>query len=677
MNLNKNQYALLLTGSGNVTIDWGDGTIEQVPLTADQSTHVHTYATVNRYQIELRGPGIVQSVEAVGTEKSVLEEINSFGEVGLQAFNHKTFQATTVNQLEVSALTKIPEAIPTTLKDLRGLLAYLDNPPVKTTFTWDWKNLTKLGGFLKKSKNFEFVWKDLETANLQDLNQFADRAEKFTFYADNVKLTNQYLDTYGMFSNSKESSISWRRSTLNAQNVGNMIQNSYAIDVNIFELNLPSAMLLTDFLSAGYNAKIRVNGLNAPEAIFGVGMFRMWGSQYAPSNDPGYGAVLDVANLNIPKMIALDNMMSGWTDAKLTIALPDLTTVSDHMGMFAFLTDCQVTCTNLRLGKPSTNSELIRLAVRSTFDLTGLVLTESGTYFNLFTDNETCTFTVNGLHALGDVNLTAAFGASENITVKMDSATFDGNCNLTGMFNLLSANSNVRANNWTFNGNTNLTGMFAGMYQGTKVEARNWTFNGTTILSNLVANSRPLETVPMGQVLSQAVYSGLMQNRPSINLTGWTFNGPAKTSEPGADASLNGLFTFSHNIDAQLQDWTFNGPARIALGKEVRSSGLALDYWKFNDVADLTRFCYRTGMGNFSPMTITAIDWTFNVDKFNIADEAFAQFGIRASSLFGDKPIYPISLAGLATWTRQAFDSKVDISAGIGPEVVDFDINNL
>lgn len=677
MNLNKNQYALLLIGSGNVTIDWGDGTIEQVPLTADQSTHVHTYATVNRYQIELRGPGIVQSVEAIGTEKSVLEEINSFGDIGLQAFSHKTFQATTVNQLEVSALTKIPEAIPSTLTDLRGLLAYLTNPPVKTTFTWNWTNLIKLGGFLRKSKNFEFVWKDFSSSALQDLDNFADRAEDFTFYADNVALTFPYLSMFGMFSNTKRAAISWRRSSLSAPSVTNHVQNANGIEVNIFDLNLPLATTLNDFLSTGYNAKIQVNGLNAPEALTGVGMFRMWGSKYAPSNDPGYGAILDVARLTIPKISTLDYMVSGWTDAAIRLSLPDLTTLSSYTGMFAFITDSKVTCTNLRIGCPSTDTDLVRLTMRSTFDFTGMILTESGSYANMFQDNDTTELILNGAQFPANVTLTAAFGASENINVKMDAVTFAGDCNLAGMFNLLSANSKVRALNWTFAGNANLTGMFAGLYQGTKVEARNWMFNGTTILSNLIANSRPLESVPMGQALSQAVYSGLMQNRPNIDLTGWTFNGPAKTSEPGADASLNGLFTFSHNIDANLQDWTFNGPARIALGKEVRSSGLGLDYWKFNDDADLTRFCYRTGMGNFSPMTITAIDWTFNVDKFNVADEAFAQFGIRASSLFGDKPIYPISLAGLATWTRQAFDSKVDISAGIGPEVVDFDINNL
>ena len=668
MPLLANQYQLNIAGSGSITINWGDGSSETVTVTGVAQAFVHTYATVNRFLIEITGPGTVTSLEALGTNKTRLEEIQSFGSLGLTSFNHSLSEVGSSSSLNQSFLVDVPATIPSSLVELPGLFSYTNNPAVYKTSSWDWSQLVNVSEFFKEAKNFDFTLRNITLPNLRHFNGFAERSENATFYFDAVRFTHNTLNVYGAFQYAKNVELNLLRTEFSATAVNNFAANANGLTLNWTQLSFPRATSLDYFVYSSRNVKAIINGLSVPMAVTADNAFNLGGSVYNPSNDVGFGGKLLLSNFDAPSMLTMMGSFAGWTNAELVLDLPNFRTLEAMTGFLSFANNSRITVNDLVLRDLNAGSlELATYGHGNVFTFNNLEFANTRLVSNLFDTNKNCTFNFNQLVISGSGGVNLAFAGSEALIINAPNVQVAAGVSLYSFLGNITKASKVTANNWNFLGAADVSNILSGFGLSSTVEANNWTFAGLATIKHVFSHNYPYLTT----------YTGERAGGPTIVANNWTFNAGAVTTTDWIVSSESGLFRSTENSKITCMGWTFNGPSKVALGRGLLSSQIDMRGWTFNGDVDLLRFASDVGEGNLSPMTINLSNWTFNPLNTNTADFAFANFAKRKSALFGDKENVPVTLIGLGTWTAGAFDSHTNLTDNVGVDVIGLDLSSF
>lgn len=665
MPLAMNEYQLTLTGSGEVTINWGDGTTNIVVLTSAPQVLKHAYSTVDRFLIQISGPGTVTKAEAVGTEKSTLEEIRSFGELGLTDFRHKLQVVDQEWELTESFLKDVPETIPSSLKSLPGLFSNAVQPPVSKLGSWDWTNIEDLSGFFNNASDFDFTWQSKKLPNLKNLTNFAIDAKRATFYIDDVELSNPELTVGYMFGSARNCEINFHRVVAHSNQVRNILQGAYDITLNWTDVSFPVAADINNMINYCTGMRISINGLNLPQATSATSAFALGGSIFGRSNNPEDNAKLIVTRLNCPNLTNAENMFSGWTHAELNLILPDLSNVTNMTGFLSFTVDSTVKVSGFKTANIDGQLELVTHSYNSEFQFNQMVFGAGSNVTNCFYTNTNCGIEINGLDIANNARVSNIFLASKACQIKIPNATIGSNTNLVGLFSNLSQGSKIDANNWVFHGNTDITQMFSALSESTVVTANDWLFQGNVIGSRLFSLNQPVITD----------YTGKKAGGVTVTANNWIFNGVAQLEDYSNFGTIGGILSATDNGVYNLNNWEFNNTASVQLGIRLRSSLVNMQSWQFNSNVNLSHFGSDVGFGNLSDFTIDLTGWQFTEGANTVVDNIFADFAKRAPGIFGDKPNHPTTVIGLNTWPVGIYDSATDAIIRAGQDVVGLELN--
>ena len=649
------------------TINWGDGTTESVMLNSTPQAFTHAYETINRFLIELSGPGTVTSADVVGTPSSRLEEIRSFGSLGLQSFKHDIKGVNSEWSTNTSFLKEIPEYIPPSLKELPRLLAHINQPPVSRLGAWDFSNLEDLSGFFNNAQNFDFVLQNQTLPNLLTLEEFALDAKNATFYFDNVHLTNDSVSLLNSFSGITDSEVNWHRVSVNTQRLNRVFQSVRSSEINWTDVSFPKALDFEYITSSCNGLKLKINGLNFPLATSANYAFAIGGSIHGASNAPDNPGEFILSRLSCPNIRTVANMFSGWTNSKMSLALPDFSAVTNMEGLLSFNVGSTVTINGFKTAGISGMLELVTHSYNSTFQFNGFEFGPGTSVNNCFWLNTNCTFEINGLKISPNTRVNNLFLGGKTNTIIVPEAIVGNNANLLGFFSNLKASSKIVANSWLFQGSVNLTNVFSALSESTTVLANDWVFQGTAEIPRLFALNQPVIHT----------YLGKQAGGTTVTARNWIFNGPTKADDRDANDTDSGLLAATHNAAVDLRGWEFNNSVSMQLGDKLRSSTITLTNWKFNQDADLRKFATDVGFGNQSDFSIDVTGWDFAAPATVLGDGFFENFAKRETTLFGEKPNHPTTVIGMSSWQSGMFDSAIAPTAGIGTDVVGIDLSKF
>lgn len=149
------KVTLEFTGDYDLDINWGDGYIQKL-VGSGLVTIEHLYTTdgVKRFSLD----GHCTNLNFT-SETAVI--LSSLGNMGLEK----------VSFSNCTNLIKLPKKLPVTIKDLSYSFSRCDRLDVSNMALWDFKNVVNLEGLLAFTKSKEFVLRDLESENLENIDR--------------------------------------------------------------------------------------------------------------------------------------------------------------------------------------------------------------------------------------------------------------------------------------------------------------------------------------------------------------------------------------------------------------------------------------------------------------------------------------------------------------------------
>jgi len=206
-------FDLGLFGDVNVSVNWGDGTSDDVSVAGPLP---HTYATSGKYTITVSGSltGFGQDYDDYGNPlqgAQYLTAVRSFGNLGIASLS-SAFE-TAVNLLEV------PSSLPSTVTDLYATF-FGASSFNQSLSSWDTSNVTNMSTTFFDASSFNQSLSSWDTSNVTDM-----RATFFGASAFNQSLnswdTSNVTDMSGMFGDASafnQSLSSWDTSNVTDMN---------------------------------------------------------------------------------------------------------------------------------------------------------------------------------------------------------------------------------------------------------------------------------------------------------------------------------------------------------------------------------------------------------------------------------------------------------------------------
>jgi surface protein len=167
-------FRLQLSGDVHVTIDWGDGTIEQV----DSDWPIHTYATHGVYTVRVFGQARAFGGNEYGS-KYGLVRLDDWGDLGLTSLNHAFYGATRLSYVPNSS-TGIER-----VTDMQAMFANSSfNGDVSN---WDTSNVRDMSYMFSETQNFNGDISRWNTSNVTTMrSMFAGDWEESTEFNGDI-----------------------------------------------------------------------------------------------------------------------------------------------------------------------------------------------------------------------------------------------------------------------------------------------------------------------------------------------------------------------------------------------------------------------------------------------------------------------------------------------------------
>ncbi len=153
-----------LAGTVDVSIDWGDGTVEAVTSTYPE----HTFAAAGTYTVHVTGTastlGYTTVTSALWTD--TVTAVKSFGDLGFTSFA-RAFRNVTAN-------VEMPSSIPSSVANMVVMFSRASNfdQPIGS---WDMSNVTNMAVMFLGASNFNQPIGSWDTSNVEYMaNMFRD-----------------------------------------------------------------------------------------------------------------------------------------------------------------------------------------------------------------------------------------------------------------------------------------------------------------------------------------------------------------------------------------------------------------------------------------------------------------------------------------------------------------------
>jgi len=207
------QIGIPLTGTVNVTVNWGDGTTNQTFTTAGIKNH--TYTTSGTKTVTITGSLTAYGSGANSTYNARLTKVLSWDGLGITSFN-LAFNFATL-------LTQVPNSLPTTVTNLRAMFIYASafNQPIGT---WNTKNITDMSGMFYGANAFNQPIGNWNTLNVTNMHGMFAGASSFNQPIGNWS-TQNVTDMGTMFAGAND--FNQAIGNWNTQNVTNMFRMFY------------------------------------------------------------------------------------------------------------------------------------------------------------------------------------------------------------------------------------------------------------------------------------------------------------------------------------------------------------------------------------------------------------------------------------------------------------------
>lgn len=568
---NNFQIDLLITGTGQVVINWGPEYPTETLELGDTPLEVtNSYDVSGEYQIEIDGSAVID-VSLAGTSTGQVAKVLDFGHIGLESVSLYVGASATYK--------KIPSKIPPTLKALPVFCKGMSGLTGTEFQDWDFSNLEDLTGFFNgatastidiDSKTFG----QLTTANQMFANISASTITlNNCMFAELVEAGQLFLGPIGntieltnlMFSKLEHAEY-W-------------IAGGDHTTVVIDDVEMPALTTEQSMFGETNDCKFTVGTWLTPALTVSRRTFASYDSV-----DPASAKGVTITGWDMSSITSLYMSFCGHSDCVVSVDLSTCNVDSAHM-VFYDSTNVTIVGNDLTIRDGGSLTDMLQSS-NGTLDITiqNWTLEDNVTSRNAFggTSAESGTLNFSGLTVGDNCTIDRACSFAANLAVTADDVTFGNGCVLASSFAYMYSGISLHAHNWTIGDGCDLTHMMS-FHESTDVDALQWTIGNGCTLTNFAA-----------------YYDGT--EKPGVR----KFN--SFTVGTGVTIGIDeNLFAFGEQETLQTRDWTW-GNEHIVMN---------MYSWRVGGSVDATGMSWGTGtqlarLCNFSTVErIDLTDWTF------------------------------------------------------------------
>ncbi len=212
------------SGSYDFTVDWGDGTVEEI----NGSTAQHKYASSGPFTVKING-----TIEGFGFSSAAADNKASLTGIlqwGMMKFHNNGYQFSSC-----SSLNRLPISIPPDLTGITNIRAMFASASSfnQDISTWDTAQVTNMGGLFMNATSFNQDISSWDTSSVTNMSYMFTQASSFT-YDLNAWDTSQVTDMSCMFymNNSININITaW--DTSRVTNMSNMFKEAHSFNQDL------------------------------------------------------------------------------------------------------------------------------------------------------------------------------------------------------------------------------------------------------------------------------------------------------------------------------------------------------------------------------------------------------------------------------------------------------------
>lgn len=331
------QIALPLAGTVNVTVNWGDGTPNEVFSSAGDKPH--TYVTTGTKTVTITGTLSAFGSSTNSTGNARLTKVLSWDGLGLTSFNNA------FNGAEL--LTQVPTSLPSSVTDLSNMFvnAKSFNSPINTWNTinitnmryifsnafafnqpidsWNTSNVTNMEGMFSFAIAFNQPIGNWNTSSVTSMNSMFSNSRLFN-QPINSWITSNVTSMDAMFS--KAGSFNQPLSTWNTSSVTNMrymFEGAYSFNQTIGNWNTANVVDMSNMFLDAWSFNQPLDGWITSSVTNMAGMFR-----YAKAfNQP-------IGSWNTARVTSMRAMFDKASVFNQPIGSWNTQAVTDMFGMF-------------------------------------------------------------------------------------------------------------------------------------------------------------------------------------------------------------------------------------------------------------------------------------------------------------------------------------------------------
>ena len=169
-NVTNNEYGFIVQHDDAITIDWGDGTIQNYNGSTWHQSHIHTYSSSGTKQVKIYGP--LKSYGNNGgnsyTYNPKITSISSWGNLPLEDLDYALYYAYNVSS--------VPNHLPSTVTSIRSIFERAKRFNGSGPDTWNTENITNMQATFKFAELYDGYlgnWDVSNVTTMRDMFAFA------------------------------------------------------------------------------------------------------------------------------------------------------------------------------------------------------------------------------------------------------------------------------------------------------------------------------------------------------------------------------------------------------------------------------------------------------------------------------------------------------------------------
>jgi len=367
-------YTLYACGaSNNASVDWGDGTIDNIPDGSDDGSDdacsngiIHTYATVGDYTIKIYGDYFSTTINFGGISFELLDD-----DPGESASTVASWGTYNIHSISLPMdIINVPNSIPTTLTNLTRMFKGSSNfnqdlsswntsnvTNMSQMFaysgfnqninSWDVSNVTNMSQMFSSTTNFNQDLPSWNTSNVTNMDSMFANCATFngniiSWNVSNVTSMNSMFSGATIFN---QNISGWDVS--NVTDMTQMFNQTAAFNIDISSWNVSNVIsMVSTFRQSIFNQNISSWDVSNVTNMFQMFSFATnfnqdlssWNTGNVTSMSGMFGGASafnsDISTWNTNKVTTTRNMFNGATNFNQDISSWDTSNVTDMISMF-------------------------------------------------------------------------------------------------------------------------------------------------------------------------------------------------------------------------------------------------------------------------------------------------------------------------------------------------------